>query len=269
MMNPQALGRKPSRATTTITLSFGLVNLPLSVYTGTEETRVQRAEFYDGDSAIPVGRAPIRKDTGAVIDQAGVVRMAQADSGAWVALSDDEISACTSPRGLAEIVSFVPLKDAGKYLVSDVKQVRPKQDKGKSNPSVDKGFMLLLNVMAKRKLMALVKVAMRGPARYALLDSSGNLFLVYTADAVRNEVDLPHASAISEQEMSLANLLIDAVGIDAPTLIDTTAPVVQAYVNDKAKGIKVPERPVPSATPVDLMEQLLASIEATKNGKVA
>ena len=38
--------------------------------------------------------------------------------------------------------------------------------------------------------MALVKVAMRGPARYALLDAKGNLFLIYTADAVRQWMDL-------------------------------------------------------------------------------
>ena len=62
-------------------------------------------------------------------------------------------------------------------------------------------------------------------------------------------------------------MLIDAVGIDAPTLLDTTAPVVQAYVNDKAQGIEVPVVPTAESTPVDLMEQLLASLEAAKGGK--
>ena len=135
-MTPQALAPAPSRATTSITLSFGLVNIPLSVYTGTESTRVARKEFFNGDATIEVGRAAIRKDTGEVIEPTDVVRMALAENGAWVPLTDDEIAACTSPRGLAEIVSFVKIKDAGKYLVEDVKQVRPKREKGKANPAL-------------------------------------------------------------------------------------------------------------------------------------
>ena len=268
-MTPQALAPAPNRATTSVTLSFGLVNIPLSLYTGTEATRVSRKEFLFGSEAtIEVGRAAIRKDTGEVIDTTDVVRMAQADSGAWVALSDDEIAACTSPRGLAEIVSFVRVKDAGKYLVEDVKQVRPKREKGKANPAAERSFALLMTAMAKRKVMALVHVAMRGPARYALLSSDGDLFLVYTADAVRNRIDLPSASC-TEAELNVANMLIDAVGIEAPTLIDTTAPVVQAFVNDKAKGIEVPAVVHPEVGPVDLMQQMLDSIAAAKGSKSA
>ena len=115
-----------------------------------------------------------------------------------------------------------------------------------------------------RKLMALVKVAMRGPARYALLDDKGNFFLIYTADAVRQELPAASFGNVSEQELNLANMLIDSVGIDAPTLLDTTAPVVKAYVNDKAAGVPVPERPVAESTPVDLMQQLLDSLAATQ-----
>ena len=89
------------------------------------------------------------------------------------------------PPGLAEIVSFVKVKDAGKYLVENVKQVRPQRVKGKANPATEKAFALLTMALSTRKLMALVKVAMRGPARYALLDDKGNFFLIYTADAVR------------------------------------------------------------------------------------
>jgi DNA end-binding protein Ku len=270
-MSPTALAPAPSRATTNLTVSFGLVNIPLSVYTGTEETRVKRSEFFQGDPNVPVGRAAIRKDNGEVIEATDVTRMAQAEKGAWVTLTDDEIAACTSPRGLAEIVSFVNVKDAGQYLIEGVKQVRPKAEKGKSNAAVERAYVLFTTMLAKRKLMALVKVAMRGPARYALLDNKGNLFLIYTADAVRQWMDITvmPSPLITDQERNVANMLIDAVGVDAPTLVDTTAPVVQAYVNDKAKGIEPPTTPTAEATPVDLMEQLLASLEAAKKGQVA
>ena len=265
-MAPNALAPSPSRATTSITLSWGLVTIPLSVYTGVEETRVKRQEFFQGDINVQVGRTAIRKDTNEVVSNDDVVRMAQADSGAWVALNDDEIAACTSPRGLAEIVSFVPVRKLSSYLTQDVKQVRPKRDKGKANPAADKAFSLLLSAMKTRKVLALVQVAMRGAARYALLDHEGNMFLVATADQVRGAMAVPVIEH-SDQERQMADALIDAVGVDAPVLMDTTAPVVQAYVNDKAVGIEAPvPAPVASST-VDIMSQLLASIDAAKAGK--
>lgn len=261
-----ALAPSPSRATTSITLSWGLVTIPLSVYTGVEETRVKRSEFFQGDTAVQVGRTAIRKDTNEVVSNDDVVRMAQAESGAWVALTDDEIAACTSPRGLAEIVSFVPARKLSAYLTQDVKQVRPKREKGKTNPAADKAFSLLMSAMKTRKVLALVQVAMRGPARYALLDHEGNMFLVATADQVRGAMPVPTMDH-SDQERQMADALIDAVGVDAPVLMDTTAPVVQAYVNDKAVGVEAPV-PVPVASPqVDIMAQLMASIDAAKAGK--
>jgi len=263
-MTLTALADAPSRATTTITLSWGLLTIPLSVYTGTETTRVDRKEFLMvGDSLVSVGRSPIRKDTGEVIDSGVVVRMAQAESGAWVALSDDEIAACTSPRGMAEVISFVKLAKVGQYLTEDVKQVRTKREKGKINPAAEKALTLLFTAMARRKVMALVRVAMRGPARYCLLDSTGNLFLVHTADAVRGMLPQPTAS-VSDQELALADSLIDAVGIDAPVLMDTTAPVVQEFVNNKAAGVEPQTPAAPAPVGVDIMSQLMASIDAAK-----
>lgn len=266
-MTITALATAPNRATTSLTLSFGMINIPVSIYTGTEPTRVSRKEFFNGNTEVEVGRSPIRKDTGEVIHQSDVTRMAQAESGAWVALSDEEIAACTLPRGVAEFVSFVPNKSVGKYLVEDVKQMRPKQEKGKPNLAAVKAFGLLLSVMKANKLTALVKLAMRGPARYGLLDSAGNLFLVYTADAVRLPIPTPEV-AYSEAEMNMAKMLVETIGIDAPTITDDTAPAVQSYVNGKAEGITV-EAPVvndidPSA---DLLASLAASIEAAKAGK--
>lgn len=267
-MTITALATAPSRATTSLTLSFGVINIPVSVYTGTEETRVARKEFLFGSEAtIEVGRSPIRKDNGEVIHQSDVVRMAQAENGAWVALSDEEIAQCTMPRGVAEFVSFVPNRQVGKYLVEDVKQIRPKREKGKPNYAAERAFGLLLTAMKEAKVVALVKLAMRGPARFGLLDSEGNLFLVYTADAVRKPIEFAH-SAYSEAELNLAKMLIETVGIGAPTITDDTAPAVQAFVNAKAVGVEAPAPVVHDVDPsANLLDSLMASIEAAKAGK--
>ena len=269
-----ATAEMPNRVTTSFTLSWGLVSIPVGVYTGTEATRVTRKEFTTIDGQfVEVGRSPIRKDTGEVIHTGDVARYAQADTGEWVVLNDDEIAQCTSPKGIGEIVSFVPVKDVGNYLAENQVQVRPKMTKGKVDPTADRAFALLTQAMKTRKVVALVKVALRGPARYGLLSHDGSFVMIYTADAIRQPRPGANDYKFDKRELDLASQLIDMVGVDTPVIIDDTAPVVQEFVNSKATGeVFVPaETPVPT---VDLAAALMASVEAAKatkpkKGKVA
>lgn len=266
---PTATAPAPVRQTTSFTLAWGVVNIPLSVYTGTEATRVTRKEFItSGNALVEVGRSPIRKDTGEVIDNALVGRYAQAANGEWVILTDEEIAQCTSPKGVGEIVTFVPVTDVGQYLSEGQTQVRPKSSKGKVDIAADKAFALLCLAMDSSEVVALVKVALRGPARYGLLDSSGTFTLIYTADAIRQPVSEPHGTyEFSTQELTLASTLIDAVGVDTPVLSDDTAPVVQEFVNAKSTGVVAPVIAPAVAAGNDLMSQLQASVAATKAAK--
>jgi non-homologous end joining protein Ku len=267
---PTALAPAPTRAHTSFTLSWGpMVMIPCQVYTGTESTRVSRKEFVqDGDSLVEVGRSPIRKDDGSVVDQSEVGRYAQADNGEWVLLSDDEIAQCTSPRGLAEIVCFVPVKDVSNYLAEGQAQVRPKREKGKVNLAADRAFALLTTVMKQTKVVALVKIAMRGPARYALLDARGTFTLIHTADAIRQDAPGTSEYTFTKDEVAMGKMLVEAIGVDTPVLTDDTAPVVQEFVNAKSSGKPAP---IVSAPPVqvDLMAALQASVAAKREGKVA
>ena len=261
-----ALAAPPTRAHTSVTLAAGMVNIPLSVFTSTEATRVARKEFLNGDPSVEIGRSPIRKDTGEVVLQSDVTRMAEADNGSWVILTDDEIAACTSDKNVAEVISFVPVKDIDSYLTEGLYQVRPKVEKGKANPAAVKALSILFAGMKARKVGALIKVAMRGPARYAILTTEGELRLILTADAVREARDLP-AVTVAKNEVALATSLIDAIGIDTPVITDDTAPVVKAYVNSKAGGAPTKAVAQPPATNNDLVEAFQASIDAAVAAK--
>ena len=194
--------------------------------------------------------------------------MAQATNGNWVVLTDDEIAQATSPKGLAEVISFVPVKDIDNYLTEGLYQVRPKREKGKANPAIERAFAMLLGGMRVRKVGALIKVAMRGPARYAILTTEGDLRLVLSADAVRQPLALD-SPAVGKPEVAMATALIDAIGIDSPVVTDDTAPVVQAFVDAKAGGKATPAKAIPVAATDDLMAAFEASIEAAKAAKAA
>jgi non-homologous end joining protein Ku len=263
----KALAPAPERSTTSMTLAWGVVTIPCSIYTGTEPVSVARKEFLaDG---TPVGRVSINKTTGQFVDRSIVVKMAESTSGVWVELDDDEIAACTTDKGLATIVSFVPnAKVNSEYLLDGLNQVRPKRVKGKVDPAGNKALALLLETMKARKVHALVSVALRGPARYAVIDHNGDMRWVVTADAIRNHRDLPTA-VITDAERAAAASLIDAIGVSTPTLIDTTAQAVQDFVDAKAAGMAPSFTAAPEIAPADLMADLLASIAAEKGTKAS
>jgi non-homologous end joining protein Ku len=214
-----------------------------------------------------VGRALTNKTTGVIIDRADVVRRAEATSGAWVTLDDDEIVDATMPKGIAVIETFIQTRNLGQYLTEGLYQIRPRRVKGKSDPSGVKALTLLLAAMKERKVVALVKLAMRGPARYAILDCAGDLRYVVTADAIRQPIDLPTAT-VSKQESDLALALIESVGVSAPVLVDTTSQAIQTYVDNKAAGVEPAVVLDAQPSGPDLLSDLMASINANK-GKVA
>ena len=255
-----ATANEPARATDRITLHFGLVTIPLSVYTGTEATKVSRKEFF-GDTEIPVGRANIRKDTGEVIDTAEVLRKAQATDGRFVILTDEEIADATAPKGQATIETFIPNKFIDQYLTENVAQVRPKAEKGKVDPNVAKAFALFLDTLRSQRVSALVKLALRGPARYAILTADGSLRYIYTADAIRQPRAIDRDFKFDSNEKALAATLVANIGISVapPVLTDDTAVAVQAFVDRKAAGL--PEAPAVEAP--EPAGNLLAALEAS------
>jgi non-homologous end joining protein Ku len=259
---PKALAPQPNRSTTSITLSWGMINIPCSVYTGTESVSVTRKEFVK-DTDHNVGRVCIDKETGVVIDRADIVRKAEATNGVWVELDDDEIAAVTTDRGLATVEAFVPNAKVGEYLTEGLSQVRPRRVKGKVDPGGNRSLALLFAVMKREKVHALINVALRGPARYALLDANGDLRLVVTADCIRQPIDMPDCP-VTEAELVMAAQFVKAMGKSAPLLVDSTARQIQAYVDSKAEGrpVLVAETPAPSGA--DLVQQLMASIDAQR-----
>lgn len=260
MYKPTALAGEPTRSSATITVSWGLVTIPLSVYSGSEEVRVARKEFVDGDPARPAGRAVIDKNAGFVISPDRVEKLAEADNGTWVKLDDDEIAACASPKGLAEIVSFVPMQGIWEYIPEDIAQVRPPNVKGKVDAGGTRAFALFLEAMRQREVCALIKFAVRGSAKFGLITPDANLIYVKSADQIRKPRPLPTVE-IDDKMLLMAGQLIDQVGRGAPVIKNDTAERVRDYVNKKAADPAL-KPPAPfTVTPVDdIMSLLMGSI---------
>jgi non-homologous end joining protein Ku len=275
------IAQAPSRSHNSFTLSFGLLNLNLSVLTGTEDTKIVRKEFLNApDGLHEVGRCSYDKATSEVLDDNSPSVMKYAWDEAtqtWVMLSDWEIEQATFPKKVANIATFVPLtKLRQQYLVKGMAQVRAKTSglKGAQVVQAQHAFSLLLSAMKQRKVAALICVGLRGPAQYAAITPEGDLLWLHPADGIRQPAPLP-VSLHSDAELNMAMALIDAVGVETPILIDTTAHAVATYVAAKAQRMaEGKDEPVVvenDVTPVteSLVAALAQSIAALSSEKVA
>jgi DNA end-binding protein Ku len=252
-----------------MTLSWGMMAVPVSLYTATEEIRVTRKEFFQGNADIPIGRAPVRKDTGDVVSQSDVTRMATASNGKVVPLGDDEIADLLGyTNGQATIEAFVPLADTDRYVADgSVFQVRPTATKGKVDAGAAKAVAILFAAMNDRQVAALVSYVMRGSKRFGLLRADGTLTVVLPANAVRaaRPLDTPD---VSDAELAMALQLLDVVGTSTPIIVDDSPEKVQAHVDSKAEGyVAETVKADAAASTADLMATLQASIDAAKARK--
>jgi len=263
---PKSAAPAPSRSTASVTLAWGLVNIPLSVYSATQPVKVARREYVKvGDDLHEVGRQPYDKVTGEAIT-GEVVKMAPATDGTLVELTDDELSELTAPNARCEVVSFIPVDAIGSVYLPDANyQVRPQRSKAKGTSEVatQQAFALLFTSMARRGVAALVRIALRGPAKYAAITPDGRMTTLHFAEGVRDTLPFPDVALPAGAE-AMADQLIDMIGVDLPSLDDTTGAAVQAFIDSKAGGTTPPPTVTEAQPAIDVMGALMASIDAAK-----
>ena len=257
---------EPSRSSGKMTIGWGMVSIPVSLYTGTEETRGYRKEFVEGDPTRPVGRLFTDKTTGDPIDYASITKMAEKSDGSFVPLTDDEIDSLSMPKGLAEIISFVKIKEAGRYLPKNLVQVRPPAEKGKVDFASAKAFSLLLAALHQTASYALLRYSSRGTVKHGLLTENGDLVEVFTCDAIRSPRNM-NTLPVVDSELALAVSLVENMGFEAPVVIDQTSVQIRTYVDAKTSSNPTPALAPPTAPDIlqNALEASIAAIKAQQN----
>jgi DNA end-binding protein Ku len=250
----------PSRATGSGTISFGLVNIPVKLYTGTQDSGIKRSEF-TADGVSRVGRVAVNKDTGEVLAQRDIIRCIETQNG-WVTLDDDEVDAASGiVPGVYEVTATVPLATllGGDYVPQAVHQVRAAGKAG------EKGLALLLKALAKTQTFALVYFSLRGKPRYGALLPTGRLYTLLFDEEVRAEHPAPITAEVNDRELELAVALVEAHRQARPDVNDTFSDSVRAYAAEKAQGgdiIKPAEPVIATGDASDLVASLAASLDA-------
>ena len=273
----QAQASPSSRSYEKVTISCGLLNVPVEVFSGmTSGSGVKRKMFTDGDHEV--GYATIDKVTGQEVSRADVVKKVETPDG-FVEVTEDEIEGLiqATPKTIT-VKSFHPVSEwSDDTLVGDkLYYVEPTRTSrkvgGKTVKTEDASSVmvlgLLLKAMQEEGTFALVEWVSRGVPKPAVLLPDGSLWTVHPADTLRQQRPVD-TSTVPEAALSQARALIQSMGDEIPVLTDEYTAKVQDFANAKAKGGAVtPVAPpqAPSTDMEDLLAKLNASVEAQKKG---
>lgn len=263
----------PSRSTTNVSLSFMMMNIPVSIYAGTSKSGVSRSRYVNRNGEWhKVGNKYYDKQTGEEVEYADFQNLVETKNG-LVEITDEEIEALVeASSGTLTIKGFVK-QDAlsgGRYVPQKLYQVRPQKRKvGKTkevDPGAERAFALLTTAMKKSGVLAVVKYSLRGNPRFGALLPNGRMYELAFDNEVREGLPLPEAE-LSEQELSMMEQLINqATEQDPPILKDDSTEKVMEYAEKKAESgeaVELPEAKTESTG--DLMAALQASLEAGKS----
>jgi DNA end-binding protein Ku len=258
-----------ARALWSGSISFGLVNVPVKLYTATEEKDVAFHQF-DERSGQRIRVKRVREDNGREVDYDDIVKGYEVSKGRFVVVTPNELeSVDPGPRRTIAIEDFVDLGEIDPIYYVKTYYVGP--DKG---DSVRHAYALLREAMRKSNRAAIGRFVMR-TKQYLValrpLEDVLALTTLYFADEVRDAkgVDAPGKLKLSKRELEIAQRFIDAQTTTwkPDRYDDTYRERVMKLIRDKAKGKEIVVEPAATPAPVtDLVAALEASLKGAKRG---
>ena len=254
-----------ARSIASLTISFGLVSIPVKLYSATESSKAisfnmlhktcgsrLKQQYLCVKEEIPVAREEMVKGFEFAKDQ-------------YVMFSPEELKAMEEAgTGTADITEFVPIETVDPVYFDKAYYLGP--DKGGAKP-----YALLSKALIESGRCALGRWAARGKQYIVMIrpveDGLVMQQLLYAGE-VRSmkELDIPHTE-VKPAELKLAGQLIEqqtAETFDPSAYTDEVATRIQAAVQKKVEGQEITLAEAPEgggAQVIDLMDALRASLE--------
>ncbi|HET9953518.1 MAG TPA: Ku protein [Polyangiaceae bacterium] len=252
------------RATASCTISFGLVSIPVKLYTAAASEQVGFNMLHK-KCGSRVKMQFICPTDNEVVERNESIKGFEYARGQYVLFTEEELKALEGARDNSiEITEFVPLATVD--LVQVEKSYYLGADKGG-----DKAYRLLSQSMAGKDRVAVGRWANRGKEQLVLVrpygDSGLLLHQLYYANEVRSfeEIDTGAKLSFSDKERELADRLIDQLTVEEfepEKYHDSYSERVMQAVEQKAQGQEITvSQEAPKAQIIDLFEALKKSLE--------
>jgi DNA end-binding protein Ku len=259
----------PARSIGNATISFGLVSVPVNLYSASESKASVSFNMLHKKCGSRLKQQYIcPKDNNEVVTRDDTVTGYEFAKDQYVILSTEEVKALEEKAtGMIDIIEFVPLAKVDREYLDKVYYLGP--DKGG-----DRAYRLLAAALADTGKAALGQYAARGKQHLVLLRPLNGVLVLeqlHYADEVRptTEVTIP-AGDVKPTELALAKQLIEQTATDDFTpekYKDTVRERVMETIQKKIEGQDITAEAAPDTGGkiLDLMEALKASLAASTN----
>ncbi len=255
-------------------ISFGLVSIPVKLFSAVSEQSV-RFNQLDGRDNARVRQKRVNESTGEEVPFGEIVKGYELSSGNWVIVTDDDMAQLMPEQNrLIELEEFVDLDEidpvyfSGSYWAAPADAAKP--------------YALLATALETANKVGLGRFVMRSKQHLVVVRSVETklmLSVMVWADEVNAPevipgMDKPADVELSKKELAMASSLIDSLteAFDPEKYADTYREAVLELIERKADGEETPVT-VPSDDGddkvIDLMAALEASVAAAKKARKA
>lgn len=250
-------------------VAFGLVNVPVKVYSATEDHDLKFHQVHAKDN----GRIQYKRvctECGEVVEYRDIAKAYESDNGQTVVITDDDIATLPEERSHEiEVLEFVPAAQIDPMMYDRSYYLEPD---GKSS----KSYVLLAKALSQTDRVAIVHFALRNKTRLAALRvrdfSKRNVMVVQTLlwpDEIRDP-DFPSLDAeveVRAPELKMAEQVVESMAADfhPEGFTDTYQEQLRELVEAKLAGggaFATEEKPTPLDETEDVSD-LLAKLEAS------
>jgi DNA end-binding protein Ku len=246
------------------TISFGLVSVPVRMYSATESKEL-KFHFLHKDDLSPIGYDKVRRDTGEHVDPDDIVRGFEIEKGRFVELTDEDLDRLDIELTHSiDICDFVDIEEIDPIYFRKAYYLLP-QD------GAEKPYRLLLRALEESGKVGIAKVVIRKKQHLAALRPWSGVILLetmYFADEIRKPESVDAGGKLRSAEVEMARSLVDNLSdsFDPEKYDDTYRKELLDLLREKAETgeISAPAEEPEEAEVVDLMSALRESVERTK-----
>lgn len=260
-----------ARSIASLSLSFGLVSIPVKVYSGTEAASSVSFNLLTS-SGERVKQQYVAATSGKVVERSDMIKGYEFEKDRFVTFTKDELKAMEEGAShIVDIVAFIPESAIDPLYYDKAYLLAP--DRRGAKP-----YALLKEAMRKSGRCALATWAWKGkltPVQVRPAEDGLVLQQLLYADEVRSlsQIGIEQAD-VSEAELKLALQIIDQIfqeSYDPAQFEDTEKQRILAAIDAKIAGKKIVAPAAPSveagAQVIDLVEALKASLAGGAKAK--
>ena len=249
-------------------VSFGLVSVPVKLYSATESHDVSFRQVHAKDGGR-IRYQRVCSIDGEEVPYADIAKGYETEDGEMVILTDDDMAELpsTSSREIA-VEKFVPSDQIDPMLFEKSYYLEPEK-------SGAKPYALLRQALLEADRMAVVTVALRQRTTIAVLRVRDDVIVLQTMmwpDEIRTPDFSVETGEVKDAEVKMATMLVDTLAgdFDASEFEDDYAAAVEMMVKAKIEGGEMKRTPTStksSGEVVDLLAALQRSVDAAKSGR--